>query len=724
MAFGIFAPYPLPMSTVPYLVRVFRVSPVGKLQLMPNLVCIDVQKGYGPDPTGARFRYQFDDALPIFPSDFSHVMTPARAGPFVVAQDDRLRVIVFTHQGIARTLFDGFAQIAQLDLDPDRQNFSFEAVGAEARSFDRVMSGSKQRHATPELVDRPNWDVDTDIPCRFNPEGRGNATLKDKDSYKDSMDGMGYPVFLDQEFFVAGDPVLEIDDKAPRKWTLAMFAKYVLGVMNPDQRYWKRPSSKSLDLTLIKNDPNQVASQDGEKDDDEKHDIVIADYDATGKPLPIVLDDILTPHGFSFRWVLSDAGDALTGSPQTRLVIDDTKRGTGRIKRLSLQELGATLDPGRSNLWAASLVGDGRSVVNAYVLESGLNLYEVSFILLPAFAPSAPDAQGQNKKKFLTTSPDFHKDANDTKYRRYLFGEVNDQVWHPKDRKLFTPWPKNDSLDSVFGEKVKYAYRKRKPRDKLLTLNRDGEPRRSTLSVSKDYKGKAPGIWDGTGTWQSIAEGWKLLEDQIGILVTATDPSEWHIGKNRTRGMPFPGGNINILRSWTVESSENPGPYFPGPFYLRLTTVIEGDKGMGVRAGRLPMSGAKFEIERSIDSSDVYQYNQVMKGSEFAVDAKENKEVRDDRVAGLSYAESHRESTQLTKYSGSITIPRLTNAYEVGDRIECIDGRNVDFRMDRGGIAGAGEMPVYPMIVKISYSLDGGQRTTLHLTDRRTEQYR
>jgi hypothetical protein len=58
-------------------------------------------------------------------------------------------------------------------------------------------------------------------------------------------------------------------------------------------------------------------------------------------------------------------------------------------------------------------------------------------------------------------------------------------------------------------------------------------------------------------------------------------------------------------------------------------------------------------------------------------------------------------------------------AYQIGDKIDAIDGRGISFQSNAAGEQK--ETPIYPAIVSLSFDLDGKQATTLELNDRRGE---
>ncbi len=64
---------------------------------------------------------------------------------------------------------------------------------------------------------------------------------------------------------------------------------------------------------------------------------------------------------------------------------------------------------------------------------------------------------------------------------------------------------------------------------------------------------------------------------------------------------------------------------------------------------------------------------------------------------------------------GPVTIPRFTAYYEIGDRIEQIEGRGLGFRTDSGA---DGSVPVYPVVIARRFDFkEDEQTTTLEFSD-------
>jgi hypothetical protein len=93
-------------------------------------------------------------------------------------------------------------------------------------------------------------------------------------------------------------------------------------------------------------------------------------------------------------------------------------------------------------------------------------------------------------------------------------------------------------------------------------------------------------------------------------------------------------------------------------------------------------------------------------------DVTDPPDVRDDSDRALSEAIALRDATDAGVLDGGVTIPRFTAFYEVGDRIRSISGRDLGLRTDGGA-----ETPVYPVVVKVKWTLSPGQSTHLTFSD-------
>ena len=99
-----------------------------------------------------------DDAMALnygWPSQFEQVWPIDAQGPYVVNPDDRLVVMGQNPDGSPLILFDGFAQVPQVDLTPRFQSVNFAAVGTAVRCYDTRISG--RIHAQRGHADHRGW---------------------------------------------------------------------------------------------------------------------------------------------------------------------------------------------------------------------------------------------------------------------------------------------------------------------------------------------------------------------------------------------------------------------------------------------------------------------------------------------------------------------------------------------------------------------------------------
>ncbi len=683
-------------------VGVFRHQPGGggNYQYLSNVRVLAIQYREGADAGVARFRYVFDSANPAtVPNSFQDALSVDASLPGVVANDDRLVVLTFNPDGSPQVLFDGFAQVPELGLASDREMVTFVAFGVAIREWDTPIGGALMRDAdAPATVS----DAGTDLVTQFNPGGRPNATPEGADATDNS--GNSYPTFLDP--LVAREPDLR------RSWTLPMAVRYLCYRHNPDQVFVKNPDGSLLDATLDSRPPDSGGGlPPGGPGSYQSNPLVAPDTPATGKAWPAVVRDLLEPNGFgmAFRVATDDAGN-----PSTTLDIFRRQDGSASTyKDLFLQPRGSALDPARSNLAEAHLSRDMGGVANAVTVESELVRYEASFILAPGFPITPGDAVGYSAlAAFDRNSVDFSKGNHDA-YRLYVFDETGEGHW---DLATSTLSRKVPTLDGLFGREDDpaggYVKRRRVAIGELFTLDPNQKPLTARLSISTDYAGKQPGLWDGSGTWQAVGGGFELLKDRLGIWINAANPNSWNIQASRVPGAPYPAGVVKGVEDQAIATAKH--------FALRLTCVVEGDHLLGATAERRSSSPTAYTITRRVDARDRYAKHVVAAGSEFNAGSRPLV-VRDDSLDALAEANARRTAGEAGEVAGAVTIPRFTQAYRIGDRIRSIQGRGLSLRTNAGAPTEEGE--VFPAVVGLTWDFDGRQQTTLQLSDQRG-QYR
>jgi hypothetical protein len=208
------SPVPGAIASTAMPVMVARYTPGGDdddpYTVLPNVRCLRIDYREGPEPPLARFQYYMDDRLAStmdWPSQFEELWPIDAAGNYVVMNDDRLVVLT---QGPATedgsdpqkiVLFDGFAQIPQVDVSAQRQEVTFVAQGVAIRLWDSPITGRTQRDASDSTDTSGDSDFRVALPCRFNPSdtsvgAQGGYIGNCVNDYTEIEDE-SYPVFLD-----------------------------------------------------------------------------------------------------------------------------------------------------------------------------------------------------------------------------------------------------------------------------------------------------------------------------------------------------------------------------------------------------------------------------------------------------------------------------------------------------------------------------------------------
>jgi len=696
-----FDPTPQSLNRAKPLVGVFRYFGPGEYEFLPNVVAETIQERFGDSPSVCSFRFTSDGYNQSgYPIRIEDVMPLSATGQSVVKNDDELVVVTFDPLGNRRFLFHGFAKIPQADLSASQERLTFQAIGVEEREWDTPLGGGYVLDA-----DDPDstgvGEKSSGLPARFNPDGMPNATKSGADQ---SNNGFKYSVFIDP---------LSSNLNLGRKWTLSMAARYILGRGNRDEQFVKLPPWEDVENLLV-----AWAPVDGQTIDPtdpatfNEAPILLRDQVVTGKTWPEALDGLIRPHGFGMRFELETDSD---GDPVTRLVL--WRRDAGdqkRYKDLFLPKPGNDLDVGKANLGAAQIARDGSQIANEITVETGLTHYEGSFVLAPGFKIEAGDAA--NKKSFRRTSPTYPQ--NSDKYRTYVFDDVGSGHWVLADG----TWTSGTGTDltKVLGGLVQdaklWVKRRRPGRMTLLSKDSNGQAHRAVLAISFDYAGASPGVWDGTGTWRPVKAEWSLLKDQLGIHLDCEDPNAVHVG---SVGAETGRKATKVVRGVEFLTS-NPQTKFA----LRLTTVIEGDQRTDASAPRRPASPTRFVISQSVDAQDKYKLENVSMWSEFSTTPGWQPDpadllVRDDTASAQADAESRRSAQEIPHLAGSVTIPRLTLAYKIGDRLKKVRGREINLQTNAS--AGGREAPAYAEVVGRNFALGSEHATTLLVSDRRMD---
>ena len=712
-------PDPIPVARSSAALAVYLYDPTQtdfslKYTLLPNIRCLGASVRVGADPGAARFRYVFQDPslAPDFPSRIEEVFSLDATGPYIVKTDDELVVVAIRSDGYHEMLMHCYAQVPQADLSAEVETVSFMGIGAPIREWDTPLPGAVVRDAdSPTTIS----DIQTDLPVRFNPDGKPNA------SPNDSGDSPAtYPVFLGPV-----SPSNKINGSRIRFWWLGMAARYIIveGTKANDNPIVTYKDLTYLDDLLLAIRPvDEADSGTIDIDDDstwEGEDIIVQDIDVTGMAWPVALERLIEPHGFKFRFQLSetDPGDDDFGDPVWTIVIYNDNFSIP-VMDLNLQEAGsAPLDPSQTNLGHLNLARDIHGIANRIAIDAAPIRVEASFILAPGFEVSAGDAAIALTDAAPWKLKNDPTGADADKYRLYIFDECGEGHWEfPFMSTLNNPTDLKSLL--TFKAKSRPFVRRRRPGvGTLLTTDDKGKPLRFAVFASFDYAGPMPAVWDGfSGTWEELQMGSiRLLDDRLGFVFTMEDPNSFEQQSSGAVAQ-FAGGKFN-----SVEWSAAPTASFPYPRFM-LVCCIDADQDFNVVAPNRIASPTQYAITRRVDARDRFFKKIVSKSSIFralAGPGTDDLVVDDDTDDAQAHADGVRKSEESGTFSGSATIPRLSTAYTLGVRIRKIVGRGLSLRTNAA--AEAGESAIYPGVVGIEYSFEDGQHTTLEMTDRRAE---
>ncbi len=642
----------------------------------------------------------------------------------------------------SKVLHHGYAQAPQLDLEPGSQHVTFVSYGAAIRLWDDVIDYRRQRNNEALGAENPGSGSGTycDLlkPAHFNPLRVGNmipaaAPMETLDNGRDE-----YPIFTDDALWKY---YKDADTKQPALWTLSGFVCYILAVHN-DESDVSSPSFQSLVELLDARVPKSDLYDPSDPDTYDANPIIIPDFDVTGMRWPEALAKMLEMHGFAMQfqtYLKEDAGGPLIGN---KLVIyRRDQAGPQGPKSVYLPPLGTGVDQQYANVGSVHLAWDLAAVRNAVSVEMAAEEGELSFILAPNFEPVDTDkvaianSQTSGRNKFKKANLSEADDATRKKYRQFVAGDGNGRYWSYSQNKFVTGNPKTgDPLD--FGDE--YTPDPAKPpvyetpektngfvptAQTLVTKDDKDQPRNAILDIwlpttAGTDKGRNPAVMGTFGTdsgltngeWVNIPDGWKLLEDRIGINITVEDPEMLSTDKASK--------NIHLISG--SSPTNDIGIKGQPTFMLRLTTTVHLAERVPVNLGARAASPTKFPRWMLVDRQDQYKIQYVSEKDEDALSTADKVVYpRDDYQAAKDEAVTMRDRHEFPPLAGSITIPELSLAYVVSDRIKGIVGRNISLQCNAGT---KDEKPTYPWVVSVTWNFTGpSQTTTLQLSDRRLD---
>ena len=689
----------------------------GSYEPLYNVWCDSIQEREGVDPPVARFHYLTDDTLAAnlgWPSQYEQLFPIDAQGPYVVQNDDRLVVLAQTAEGNEFVLFDGFAQIPESQVSPPSQPVSFTAIGVAIRLFDTPITGRVQRNADAADDTSGVGDIAIDEPCRFNPSDTsigpvggyiGNCVAAA--SYTVDEDLGQYPVFL-EPLVVERSP----DDTS--FWFVSDAICYLMSRMILDlgyDQYVQFPTFSTIASLLAAEEP-PASQQTLNPGDAQQTDIKIRDYSAANKPYPDVLAELIGYCGFVLHWRTDTDGD---GFPQTSLVFSRRDGlATQAPKAVYHAASGATeLDPSANNVTQIAMARDSQAVTNQWNVETALKQIEVTVYLAPLFQPNPGDVSSpQNFYLSNLTNPPTRGWRR--MYRWYGVDECGDGFYNQSTDE----WVTNQGCDFTATFPLDsnghptFCRRYRPGSSSLISKDNNGKPLKAVLEIQFNVDSAAPGLTavGDSSMWLTVPHGWELLDDRLAIRVRIENPEQWGSGNPK----------VGDIRGITWAANPPTGKNFA----LRLTTVIDSDQRMNVTAAKRIASPTQFTRTRSADAKDHFQHCKIDLNSLYYQAQGGNGTdpliPRNDKKDAITHAEQLRTAHEMPPLAGSLKIPFITDFYEIGDRIDTIEGRNVDLTTNVG--INQGESPVYPWIVARTWNFSASrQETVLQLTDRRAE---
>lgn len=770
------AELPSPMAP-PVLPVVYRYRPDAddgeRYEPLPNVRLLGVEFFEGARVPEARFRYEFvapSLAPPGVPTAFGQVAGVDAGGRYVVANGDRIVARVVGPDDASRLVFDGFAEIPQVNFTPNAEVVTFQAYGTPVREADEPLKGSVWRE-----TNRPKRgeDIVTNLPARFNPKGLGNATPDGWDHYDEDRpdreeDPEGWLAAL-ATFPVFQEPTTHVsllvgggtEPARARAWDLAMAARYILfspvvnGVEPEDfgkylyyyepHRYDAVLNSRKPKVAGVGIDPENPATYVDTP-------IPVNDLDVTGDKRMEALAKLIEPHGFAFRY---EIGEDDAGDPEWWLKIY-RKDDAHPLKPIFLQPEGQAVDPARTNFDTLGMQRDTQQVVNAWSVDAAPTRYEAAFLLRPLFMIAEEDGDVDNLHKWKMGDPDFEPD----KYRKFGLDECGEGhfkfvveagdvipgagTWEtdypvvdpdgPDAPKAGDPAP--HWMAPLVGPDRKPAHLPRPGEGKLLTKDADGDRKHAELYVITEPEfianmndgvalldwSQVQNLWNGTVKTQKVTKGgWELLPDRLGIRLTRPSIEGWQISEPGKFDDPFPSGLLRVASSLTV--AEEDGSSVTKMFAFILVTVISDDGTLTGEADRRETSPSPFETRRRLDARGWFANEAIHRNSPYAEAVNPDRNpgvtlVRDDGPAAQAHAEARRKADEIGSIAGSFTMPTISFAYAVGDRIRGISGRTLSFRQNHQLRDEAG---IYPAVVSVRWEFDGRQETVVNLNDRRAD---
>ena len=727
---------PVPLERTAIQVEVLRYHPgqTGSANIfeeMTSLRVLTVHQQLGTDPGTCTLRYAFDGTNSQSPQSVQDALSTSSTLNQAVEIGDQIVIRVTRPDGAQDFLFWGYPVRFSMQMAGDQEVVAITCRGIARKMWESPVGGAIMR--SPYYADKSsgNFDVDTDIVWQANPHGNANAlakTLNGASLWTDNGSGRSetYPVVIDPNASKATSSQQAIST-VRTSFTLASLVAGLIFQNNTTDQYVSNPDPTLLANTLVTREP--IAGKALDVTNPATYtakDIVVRDMPLTGRDWPTLVEELIRDYAFgmSFRLIPNLRSDVTLPKCQ----LDIFAQQSGDKRSVYLQPRGSSLDSNLTNVGTAEISRDLDHAVNQWTVIGRRARYEASFVLAPAFAMQKVDGSTiTNINQYDTNNPQF---ANFSSfYRVFILDECGEGYYLNGTNTLTNNGPTDISsvigLDSS-GFQIPFAKNRRKPLEDLITVDADGKAMKFVVSVSTDYGtvngGQPyPAVWNGKGTWQDVTTGgYVLLPDRLGIRITTANPNNWKIGHSNQSGAPFSSGTVRLVEALSgFLNPSNGQPNYP-PVFIRLTCSFEGDTCVKATAPRRDTSPISETISRTIDARDRYQLNTITKSSNLNTTGKLIVS-RDDTANCLSVAEAARLASECGLLEGTITIPRITKYYKIGDRITDINGRGLGLQTSQTG--GSNDI-TYPIVTGIRWDFAPKQKTTLTISDESQARHR
>jgi hypothetical protein len=747
---------------------------------LPEVQWLEIRHSEGADPGHARFRWQvgaspLDETYQAFGAQLD--LSQPRGG--LPAAGDRICVATIDAEDRVEFLFDGIVSTPGVQLAPNGYGLPFEARGIAITCWDQPLGGAIVRDASYAGESTPDFReaVQTELDWRVNPDGLPNCAATDV--LADDDPDRAFPPFVDHKANVPDTRRVRWTLGRLTRYLLYS-GEYAYAVENRpvelpgpggiDALLESRKPKRGD--TYDPKDPSTYVDQP----------LYVRDQKIAWRPWPDVLAAILEPRGFGFRWRLrTEDGEPRTALELYRSAEGEGSVKSVSLQEAGPIRPGASMisalrldrDSGKlANSWRS--VGRPRRVEAGFVLAPLFDIQPADrdrkkdFLLEKADLPDSPDAAkyrlwgfdeaGEARWDWKTATMLYGtpsspaavfpgrdggpivarrrpgrdelllKDDNGKVLRAqlyllfdYLDPAVTGVVPSPDDPDS-NPTPIPDDDDIRTGEPGGAVDDDPDP-DPDPDPGPDPTPD-PVIPASRTV----PGIWDGAGTIVPIKGGWRLDRDSLSVRITVNNPNEWPIGHHEDRSR-VRAGHVPAI-TWLQHAIDNPDDHSKR-FDLLLVCVVDDDyPAMGV-ATRRSASPIARPIVRYVDHSDQRRLELVHKSSTSWEQAKGQDPALKNHASGPDWlvardetdtldaeATARRAAHESPPVAGTITLPYLSRAFEVGDRIREISGRGINLS---GSVSKDGKTPVYPRVVARTWTHDGesGIETTLALNDRR-----